>query len=263
MKCACLHCFLVLLHPIQIASPIFVGMALGLNTQPVDDSHPHVGYENPLFATLEVDYEDSDRDPTGEAFERAEKVSWPFPPISSTEDTDLHLTQLLTYYELDLGLNHVVRKWSTAVDLRSNHLVQVPGGFNQNSDRWEGPSGVLVCSEDYITYKHNEGEDHRLPIPRRKNPVEVESERRGTIIVASVCHRMKASFFFLLQTEDGDLFKVTIDHKEEVMQKEMILEVVISILEGMNPRILETKLRTYLFDSKPAAPSGKTGEATA
>ncbi|PWN89573.1 hypothetical protein FA10DRAFT_147967 [Acaromyces ingoldii] len=158
-----------------------------------------VGYENPLFATLEVDYEDSDRDPTGEAFERAEK--------------------LLTYYELDLGLNHVVRKWSTAVDMRSNHLVQVPGGFNQNSDRWEGPSGVLVCSEDYITYKHNEGEDHRLPIPRRKNPVEVESERRGTIIVASVCHRMKASFFFLLQTEDGDLFKVTIDHKEEVMQR--------------------------------------------
>ena len=34
--------------------------------------------------------------------------------------------------------------------------------------------------------------------------------------------------------------------------KEMMLEGVISILEGMNPRMIETKLRTFLFDSKPA-----------
>lgn len=33
-----------------------------------------VGFENPLFATLEVDYEEADRDPTGEAFEKTEKV---------------------------------------------------------------------------------------------------------------------------------------------------------------------------------------------
>lgn len=32
--------------------------------------------------------------------------------------------QLLTYYELDLGLNHVVRKWSEATDPRANLLVQ-------------------------------------------------------------------------------------------------------------------------------------------
>lgn len=156
-----------------------------------------VGYENPLFATLEVDYEEADRDSTGEAAANAEK--------------------LLTYYELDLGLNHVVRRWSSAVDPRSNHLVQVPGGYNQNSERWEGPSGVLVCSEDYITYKHNVGEDHRVPIPRRRNPIEREEERRGTIIVASVCHRMKTTFFILLQTENGDLFKITIEHRGEDM----------------------------------------------
>ncbi len=33
-----------------------------------------VGFENPLFAALEVDYEDADRDPTGEAFENTQKV---------------------------------------------------------------------------------------------------------------------------------------------------------------------------------------------
>lgn len=32
-----------------------------------------VGFENPLFAALEVDYGDSDQDPTGEAFNIAEK----------------------------------------------------------------------------------------------------------------------------------------------------------------------------------------------
>jgi splicing factor 3B subunit 3 len=33
-----------------------------------------VGFENPLFAALEVDYGDSDQDPSGEAFNAAEKV---------------------------------------------------------------------------------------------------------------------------------------------------------------------------------------------
>jgi splicing factor 3B subunit 3 len=34
-----------------------------------------VGFDNPMFAALEVDYSDSDQDPTGEAFQNAEKVS--------------------------------------------------------------------------------------------------------------------------------------------------------------------------------------------
>jgi chemotaxis protein MotA len=53
--------------------------------------------------------------------------------------------------------------------------------------------------------------------------------------------------------------KLKIRHREEQMVKEMMLEGVICILEGMNPRMIETKLRTFLFDSKPA----KTAEATA
>jgi chemotaxis protein MotA len=53
--------------------------------------------------------------------------------------------------------------------------------------------------------------------------------------------------------------KLKIRHREEQMIKEMMLEGVISILEGMNPRMIETKLRTFLFDSKPEV---KTVEAT-
>jgi chemotaxis protein MotA len=52
--------------------------------------------------------------------------------------------------------------------------------------------------------------------------------------------------------------KLKIRHREEQMIKEMMLEGVISILEGMNPRMIETKLRTYLFESKPHP----TAEAT-
>lgn len=46
--------------------------------------------------------------------------------------------------------------------------------------------------------------------------------------------------------------KLKIRHREEQMLKEMTLEGVVSIMEGMNPRMMETKLRTFLFDSKPA-----------
>ena len=55
--------------------------------------------------------------------------------------------------------------------------------------------------------------------------------------------------------------KLKFRHREETMMKEMMLEGVISILEGMNPRMIETKLRTFLFESK--APEGKAAEATA
>ncbi|GAA5883317.1 hypothetical protein JCM16303_006687 [Sporobolomyces ruberrimus] len=155
-----------------------------------------VGFENPLFAALEVDYTESDQDSTGAAFDSAEKM--------------------LTYYELDLGLNHVVRKWSEPTDPRANLLVQVPGGQNANTDKFDGPSGVLVCCEDYIIYKHQGAKEHRVPIPKRSHPL--SDPERGVIITSAVMHKMRGAFFFLLQSEEGDLYKVTIDHDEEEVQ---------------------------------------------
>lgn len=154
------------------------------------------GYDNPLYAALEIDYSESDQDPTGEAYENTQKH--------------------LTFYELDLGLNHVVRKWSEPTDRRANLLVQVPGGQSANSDRFEGPSGVLVCTEDHIIWKHMDVEAHRIPIPRRRNPLVQRGDKsRGLIIVSAVMHKIKGAFFFLLQSEDGDLYKVWIEHNGE------------------------------------------------
>lgn len=73
------------------------------------------------------------QDPSGEAASQAQKH--------------------LTYYELDLGLNHVLRKWSEPIDNGANLLVPVPGGG-------DGPGGVLVCADNFIIYRseaHEEG----------------------------------------------------------------------------------------------------------
>lgn len=145
-----------------------------------------VGYENPVFAALEMDYSEADQDPTGQAYEEIEKV--------------------LVYYELDLGLNHVVRKWSDPVDRTANMLFQVPGGA-------DGPSGVLVCAEDSVTYRHSNQDAFRVAIPRRSGPTENPERKRS--IVSGVMHKMRGAFFFLLQTEDGDIFKVNLEMVED------------------------------------------------
>ena len=55
-----------------------------------------VGFENPTFACLELDYEEADQDSTGEAVKQAQ--------------------QTLTYYELDLGTIYSILS-----------LVRIPG----------------------------------------------------------------------------------------------------------------------------------------
>ncbi len=49
--------------------------------------------------------------------------------------------------------------------------------------------------------------------------------------------------------------KLKIRIREEHVIREMILEGVISILEGMNPRMVETKLRGFLTESHKPAPT--------
>lgn len=61
-------------------------------------------------------------------------------------------------------------------------IFLVPGGT-------DGPSGVLVCSENYITYKHIGAATLTVPIPRRKDPL--ENKDRGLLIVSGVVHKMK------------------------------------------------------------------------
>lgn len=143
-------------------------------------------FQNPVFAALEVDYTDSDQDPSDISYKGREK--------------------LLVYYRVDLGLNHVVREWADAVDYSANMLLSVPGGR-------DGPSGVIVCSLGKITYRHPNQLPHTVLIPRRKGALEDPNRERR--IVAGVLHRFKQGFFHFLQTEDGDIFKLTMDLAED------------------------------------------------
>ncbi|XP_020576179.1 LOW QUALITY PROTEIN: splicing factor 3B subunit 3-like [Phalaenopsis equestris] len=152
------------------------------------------GFDNPIFASIELDYSEADQDSTGQAAAEAQKH--------------------LTFYELDLGLNHVSRKWTEPIDNGANLLVTVPGGD-------DGPSGVLVCAENFVIYKNQGHPDVRAVIPRRADlPAE-----RGVLIVSAATHRQKSMFFFLLQTEYGDIFKVTLEHKRDEQDRVTELKI--------------------------------------
>ncbi|EMC92310.1 hypothetical protein BAUCODRAFT_151722 [Baudoinia panamericana UAMH 10762] len=150
------------------------------------------GWEHPIFAALEVDYNEAESDPSGAMYEQREKQ--------------------LVYYTVDLGLNHVVKSWTDAVDYTANIMFGVPGGQ-------DGPSGVLVCCEDRIYYRHDKTSPLCIPIPRRKGPTEDPNRKR--IIVSGCLHLQKSrhEFFFLLQTEDGDVFKFTMEMAKDAQDR--------------------------------------------
>jgi len=72
--------------------------------------------------------------------------------------------------------------------------------------------------------------------------------------VATVYGVGVANIFFL---PSGGKLKIRI--REEQTAREMILEGVIAILEGLNPRMVETKLRGYLADAQSQPPQPEYG----
>lgn len=144
-----------------------------------------VGIENPQFACIEVDYGESDNQ-------------------YSAVVTGEH-QKMLIFYEMDLGLNHVVRKFSTPVDKTAHMLIQVPG------DPY-GPGGIIVVCEGFLIYKKVDHEDRECPIPIRNEQV----ESRGLFMISHSTFTsrslQKNLFFFLIQSEYGDLYKVSMEY---------------------------------------------------
>ncbi|CDF33081.1 Putative splicing factor 3B, subunit 3, SF3B3 [Chondrus crispus] len=134
-----------------------------------------VGFDNPVFAALERTY-------------------------------DATSYKVLAYYELDLGLNQVVRKRTARVAAGSNLLLTVPGGT-------DGPGGVLVCSPGIVAYRNllDEDDEGRLIALMEDPPdgAQPENECKEPLVVAGTAYhdRKRNAFFFLLSTELGDLIK--------------------------------------------------------
>eukprot|EP01036_Dinobryon_divergens_P028945 gene28945-37971_t len=158
--------------------------------------------ETILFSVVGVDVGFDNPDSTGEAAQEVEKK--------------------LTYYELDLGLNHVVRKWSEPISRTANLLLSVPGG-----DTW--PSGVLICGENWVSYKHQGHIEIRTALPRRHDlPPE-----RGVLITAGTVHKQKDLFFLLLQSEYGDLYKVTFEL--DAADPKLVNNVIVTVFDTIPP----------------------------
>jgi splicing factor 3B subunit 3 len=161
-----------------------------------------VGFDNPVFAMIELEYTEADQDPSGEAAQEVEKK--------------------LTYYELDLGLNHVVRKWSEPISRTANLLLTVPGGD-------DGPSGVLICGENWVSYKNQGHIEVRTALPRRHDmPPE-----RGLLITTGTVHKQKDLYFFMLQSELGDLYKVTIE--TDPSDPKIVQNIVVTVFDSIQP----------------------------
>lgn len=143
-----------------------------------------VGFDNPIFAALEFDYTD----------------------VHSTDPSADEPQKVLTYYELDLGLNHVSRRWNEPVDNSANALVPCPG--------WkDGPGGVLVCSAGWVSW-HSEGKTPvGVPLPRRAG----EEEEGEVLVLTTALHKTRGGFFIMLQSELGDLYRVSLEWHGDIV----------------------------------------------
>ena len=134
---------------------------------------------HPAFATLEFDFGELDT-------KQAEKPKVPL------NDFQNEMKQLC-YYELDQGLNHVVRKWSEPVPFESQTIIAVPGGS-------DGPGGVLL-------YTHGKMFHHR-PGGLAPTCLSLPSSHVNCLLTAWTLVKTKSVFFFLIQFEGGDIFKL-------------------------------------------------------
>ncbi|KJP88718.1 hypothetical protein AK88_01599 [Plasmodium fragile] len=150
-----------------------------------------VGFENPMFASIEHNYELYDKQMT-----------------NTSEIDACPRKTLLCLWEMDLGLNHVIRKHTLPLDSSAHLLIPIPGGQ-------QGPSGVIVCCDNYLVYKKVEHADVYCAYPRRLET----GQDKNISIVCSAVHRIRKFFFILIQSEFGDLYKVEMEHEDGIVKE--------------------------------------------
>jgi splicing factor 3B subunit 3 len=156
----------------------------------------NVGFDNPIFAAIEASYYDGT-----DGADKGEKEG----------------AKQVVFYEVDLGLNHVVRKSSKSVRDSANLLVAVPHG------------GVLVCSSDEIEWTKPGNENSiKVRLPKR----EADDLERDVLVISSATFQTKDVFFALLQTERGDVFKVSV-----VFEKEKPKEILVKYFDTVIPSV--------------------------
>ncbi|KAH0475974.1 MAG: hypothetical protein KVP17_002306, partial [Porospora cf. gigantea B] len=145
-----------------------------------------VGYENPVFASLESVYDGSE-----------------------TQGCLMGVA----FWELDLGLNHVVKKCTMTLSAPASRVLPVPVTVG------DGASGVLVCCENFLTYRKPGHPEMSCALPRR---LEMGADK-SVIVTQYAVHRLRNFYFFLLQSEFGDLYKVEVSQEGGII-KEIVVK---------------------------------------
>lgn len=165
---------------IELSSPLEASTRelLTLQTCALD-----TGFDNPMFAAIEIDYSEYESQ-DGSSSNRYDPQNSPL---------------ILNYYELDQGLNHIVKKKANGlIPASSTCLIPLPGHIG----------GLLISCQSFLIYDHLQRERLYLPLPIREGSSE-------TIITSHVTHKLKKNKFFILcQSSLGDLFKITVDYNE-------------------------------------------------
>ncbi|GAV55560.1 hypothetical protein ZYGR_0AV01920 [Zygosaccharomyces rouxii] len=162
--------------------------ALVPNTLTLDTAICDVRYDNPCFASLELQQGN----------------------------------HYLVFYVLDLGLNHIVKRANYKIEETANFLMGLPDlskyriSTYMDSDQHhvgdydEINPFVLVGFEDFVMIKDLHGfYNIKVPIPRRKGV------SMPTTIICFAIQTLKNDFFVLLQSNYGDLFKLKIQPNKE------------------------------------------------
>ncbi len=100
---------------------------------------------------------------------------------------------------------------------------------------------------------------------------DLDDPERGMIFVCSATHKTKSMFFFLAQTEQGDIFKVTLETDEEMVSKdEGRIKINFTVKRMIKPHLFSfdlsakclkglcvvsqvTEIRLKYFDTIPVA----------
>lgn len=184
---------------LQISSPLEANRA---NFVTMQTAVCDVGFDNPCFASLEID----------------------------TVDKSRHLV----FYILDLGLNHIIKKTEFTLSGDLNFIIPVPnlesynirtrnspiqnrsakeeeeeeGGGDDAADDEINPF-VILGFDDYISLRDLRGfYNLKVKIPKRKGST-------STYIITGTLHKLKKEFFILLQSNHGDLYKVRVLGNDE------------------------------------------------
>ena len=140
------------------------------------------GYENPLYLSIEVEYNDEE---------------------------DNENNKFIVYYEMELSLNYVVRKNLKKIDNSAYMLCPIIGNEK---------NGVIIFCENFFIYTDNNNDNNNDEnnkkekeiiryYPQRYENIE-NKNKKNLLMINYTPHFKKKKYYLLTQSEFGDVYKI-------------------------------------------------------